>query len=556
MKLRTKFAVALLVLVVVLSGVVYGELELYKDRAVGQVEANVEETARLTAEQVDSTVAEKTDYVGLVASRPEATELDRSGPYLDAFLDNSRFMAAQIVATNGTVVAYRGDVTRENRQRTLGSNVDDEPYFQRAVEGETYVNDTEYVEATGKHLLVIAAPIADDEGVVGVLAAAIYVDAYSFFPMVAPLETNDQAVAVRADGELLHEPHEEFEQDIAASARVESTGWRVTVSRDSSALTARLRELALVQGASLLVVLLSMVAFGIWEYNANLRQTDRLLAGFRALGDGEYDRRLDLASGDEWVQISEGFNDLAAGLATHEAEIRERGQRLEILNRVLRHNLRNDVTVVVNYAELLAERVETEQLRTAAEKIQAKSLGLIDLGEKAHRIESAVESAEDRMRPVDLVAVVEGVLADLRPEYPDVTVETDLPAGAAVEAIPALDGAVAELVENACKHNDAPDPTVRVAVESDGATVRLTITDDGPGIPEQEYSVLDAGQETQLEHASGLGLWLAYWIVTKCGGELSVADSEPRGAVVTVELPVTGEPTVEPTAESTAERTW
>ncbi|MUV90188.1 histidine kinase, partial [Halapricum sp. CBA1109] len=64
----------------------------------------------------------------------------------------------------------------------------------------------------------------------------------------------------------------------------------------------------------------------------------------------------------------------------------------------------------------------------------------------------------------------------------------------------------------------------------------LTVADDGPGIPDRERAVLDSGTETQLEHGLGMGLWSINWAVTRVGGDLSVADNDPRGTVVTVRL--------------------
>ena len=85
----------------------------------------------------------------------------------------------------------------------------------------------------------------------------------------------------------------------------------------------------------------------------------------------------------------------------------------------------------------------------------------------------------------------------------------------------------------------------------------VRVADDGPGIPEQELDILRKGHETQLQHGSSLGLWLAYWLVSAMGGDLRFDDNEPRGAVVTIEFqepqdakPATGTKTVPEHAET------
>mgnify|MGYP000361942998 CR=1 FL=1 len=64
----------------------------------------------------------------------------------------------------------------------------------------------------------------------------------------------------------------------------------------------------------------------------------------------------------------------------------------------------------------------------------------------------------------------------------------------------------------------------------------IQVRDDVPGFPEAELRPLSEGRETQLEHTSGLGLWLAHWIIQASEETLSFEKNEPRGTVATIEL--------------------
>ena len=79
------------------------------------------------------------------------------------------------------------------------------------------------------------------------------------------------------------------------------------------------------------------------------------------------------------------------------------------------------------------------------------------------------------------------------------------------------------------------DATVSVTASAVDGELRVTVADDGPGIPEGELAPLDAGTETQLEHATGIGLWVVQWSVDALGGTLSFDTDD--GTVVTVRLP-------------------
>ena len=233
-------------------------------------------------------------------------------------------------------------MTQDVQQESIGSDVGDRPYVSRALDGEAFVGEPEYVNATDQYLVIFSAPIFEGREVKGVLAAAIYLDDQTFFGVLAPISRGDQRVTVEAGQATVYRSGAPIADPIRTTRTLDSTGWTVTVERSRAGLLVRLRELAIAQGVGILLVLLSVISFGVWEYRTTLAQTEELLDGFTALREGDYDHELSLAAAEEWEQISRGFNTLAAGLASRQHELRQRGQRLEVLNRVLRHNLRND----------------------------------------------------------------------------------------------------------------------------------------------------------------------------------------------------------------------
>jgi len=83
---------------------------------------------------------------------------------------------------------------------------------------------------------------------------------------------------------------------------------------------------------------------------------------------------------------------------------------------------------------------------------------------------------------------------------------------------------------------------VGVDLAVDGSWGVLRVRDDGPGLSEFDRDVLESGSAVEpLSHGSGLGLWLVYWAVERSGGEIRVADREPRGTEITVRLPLAAE---------------
>ncbi|MDZ5811523.1 histidine kinase N-terminal 7TM domain-containing protein [Halorubrum sp. AD140] len=252
-------------------------------------------------------------------------------------------------------------------------------------------------------------------------------------------------------------------------------------------------------------------------------------------------------------------------------ERERRRQQLEVLNRVLRHNLRNDAGVVHGYGELLANRLTDPELARMADAIERRAGALAALGEKAGTVERLLSDGEASAVAVD--ELVEDVVADARGRGPDATVELDVERGASGDQerdasdgegewttrvrADALRAVVENTVENALVHHDGEGvereddgPWVRVSLgreggESDGRDetegperFRLTVADDGPGIPDHEVEPVESGRETALEHGSGLGLWVVAWGAAAVGADVDYAEREPRGTMVTVSIPV------------------
>jgi signal transduction histidine kinase len=206
-----------------------------------------------------------------------------------------------------------------------------------------------------------------------------------------------------------------------------------------------------------------------------------------------------------------------------------REQRLSVLNRVLRHNVRNKLDVILARADLVAD----DELRQG---IRESATDLLALSNKARDAEAMMDSTESP-EPVDVSAVVRNVAEEFRTETPDAEISVTCPEELTISSHRSiLDNVLTELVDNAVTHsNDEPTVDISASRVSDGA-VEVSVADDGPGIPERERQILADGTETQLEHANGIGLWFVNWAVVQLGGDLSFAENDPKGSVVTVRL--------------------
>ena len=219
--------------------------------------------------------------------------------------------------------------------------------------------------------------------------------------------------------------------------------------------------------------------------------------------------------------------ELGHTLSLHDVtELELREQRLEVLNRVLRHNLRNQIEVIKSNAEVLADGTADGY----AHSIIKSADRLTELGRSARSIDQIV-SQPSTTGDVDVAALVREIAENARTQN-GVELSLSVPEEAmVVTERHALVAATESAIKNALSRADTE---VRATLERIEPGYCLTVVDDGPGIPDEEIETISAGTETPLQHATGLGLWRLKWAVTKFNGELSI-DNDGR---TTVELRV------------------
>ena len=214
----------------------------------------------------------------------------------------------------------------------------------------------------------------------------------------------------------------------------------------------------------------------------------------------------------------------------------DRAHQLEVVDRVLRHNLRNSLTVVQMQAETIREE-GTESVAEAAEAILDQVDALLTTSEKSRDITRAL-TAEETPTPADVGRIVRATVESVTEAHPRAEVTVKGPNSVAAFAADNVAQAIEELLINAIIHGDGEHPSVRVGIEPSTEAVRVSVADDGPGLPEVERDVLEDGTEIDaLYHGSGLGLWLIHWIVRRSGGSVSVETGETEGTTVTITLP-------------------
>ncbi|MFB6068352.1 MAG: PAS domain S-box protein [Halobacterium sp.] len=214
---------------------------------------------------------------------------------------------------------------------------------------------------------------------------------------------------------------------------------------------------------------------------------------------------------------------------------KRRERQLFVMDNLLRHNLRNDLNVILGTAELIEESVPEVGDRTAV--IRRTAEDLLQSAQKQRQIIELV-TAQERRERIDLQEVVSESIATVRERHPNATISIKALDAVSVRGRPELNVAVIELLENAIRHSAAANPTVEVRLQQVGHHAELTVEDSATPIPPVEAAVLKGEHEmTDVYHSSGLGFWLVYWSVELSNGDVTVHSEDGRGNRITVSLP-------------------
>jgi len=221
----------------------------------------------------------------------------------------------------------------------------------------------------------------------------------------------------------------------------------------------------------------------------------------------------------------------------YEQRLKEQRDDLDILNRMLRHDIRNDLQLVLAYADFLADHVD-EEGHEYVETIRESTDHAVEITQTARDMADVMLSTEETLRPVALRTALEGELDAIRSKYSNVIVAVDgrIPETRVV-ANEMLGSVLRNLLKNAVQHNDSEIPEIRVSVRERAETTVVRIADNGPGVPdEQKDAVFGRGEKGLDSTGTGIGLYLVETLVERYGGAIRIEDNDPRGAVFVVEL--------------------
>ena len=212
----------------------------------------------------------------------------------------------------------------------------------------------------------------------------------------------------------------------------------------------------------------------------------------------------------------------------YERQLEEQRDNLDILNQVLRHDIRNDIQLIMAYAELLETECDGEDLQEYTEVVIESADHAVELTTSARDMADVMLSTDEELEEVDLRSVLESEIREVTSAYPELELlkETTIPQ-MSVQANSMLGSIFRNLLKNAIQHNDKKTPKAALSVTDRDDTVVVRVADNGPGVPDSQKGAIFGKGEKELDsQGTGMGLYLVETLTESYGGDIWVEDRE------------------------------
>lgn len=234
--------------------------------------------------------------------------------------------------------------------------------------------------------------------------------------------------------------------------------------------------------------------------------------------------------------IVDGEKQGYSGIFVDLTERRQYEKALQVVHRVLRHDLRHEMNLILGYLDSIDADLPDES-HQAIRKVTGMGERLLSRADKARSLERLLHDGfEQPNSAVDLAPIIESTLVQCRQRFPNAELSVETVPDCAVIANGLLERVLESVVENAVIHND-DSPRVEISVEEGATAVDVHVADDGPGVPDEyKEQIFGREEEDDLHHGDGFSLYFVDCVLDLYRGSIGVSDNEWGGATFDIRL--------------------
>jgi len=365
------------------------------------------------------------------------------------------------------------------------------------------------------------------------------------------VESPDTLLEIHRESRQVLERINELNDELGHSfeLKVQDAGTQARRAWETS-LTTTKAVLAVAFIASLLVIL--------YTYHSIVSPVRKLIEGTKALAEGDLSRRVAPVGAGEFRELADSFNRMTEALAMNQRQLVE-SEKLAGIGRLaagVAHEINNPIAVILGYAQMLRSSLPEcapSELREGLESIEEEARICKNIVQDLLDLARPSSGEGEVVNPAELVSEVLNLTQILQLTQ-GVAIETDV----VDEPLPLplsrarLRQLVLNLVLNALEELQTVQDarlTVKAHVSAPaqeggrggfppGSAMTLAVTDNGPGIPQENLNRLFEPFFTTKSTGTGLGLAITYSIVKAHQGTIEVESQEGLGTTFTIRFPL------------------
>ncbi|MAG13940.1 MAG: two-component sensor histidine kinase [Spirochaetales bacterium] len=303
---------------------------------------------------------------------------------------------------------------------------------------------------------------------------------------------------------------------------------------------------------ALLLSLVFVGLMGLVLFSLLTRRLKQLIRSVKAFEDGDLSRRTSFRSRDEIGKLAAAFNGMAETISANLEALKQNDQLRRELVANVSHDLRNPLTSIQGFVETLLIKQDTLEGAEVKRYLEIILNEVTRLNKLVHELFELSKLEAKENTPAPEVFSLTELIQDIKVSCDAIAGKRGVELNASLPQtlflvhadVHMIERVLSNLIDNAIKFAAPEHGRVLIGAEEQNGHIRVRVTDNGAGIPENEIThIFDrfyTSDKTRSRRVagSGLGLSIAAKILELHDAELSVESVAGKGSTFSFSLPL------------------